>query len=277
MQVSNYKIETDKKPIVICHITDMHYSKKYPRYLFYQYIEEIKKREVDYICITGDLLDDALVYHKVNMKPFYDFFKKLSPLAPIICIIGNHDQTTHKARKTKYQDPTYLEFTLKRLPNVHLLHNDIYEDEKATFLGYVGDPFLLKDELKKEKPIIDEIKKLPFKEMSIKKHTILLSHSPLTLGKESVQKQIPFLEKIDVILSGHTHDGLYPFPKKGNRGIISPNKKLFPKNVRGMLPTSVPVVISGGMVKLSYVSGIFRYFDHFFSRSITWVEMGKKR
>lgn len=276
IQIENYCLESSKKELSICHITDIHYSARYPKSLFKQFIKEIQKSKVDYICITGDLIDDALAYQKVDMKSFYDFFHTISLYAPVICIIGNHDQTVHSLFKVKYQDAKYLEFTLKRFSRVHVLHNDVYEDEKALFIGYVGDPSLLRKELKKEDQIIEEMKNL-CKVPPSKKTVILLSHSPITIGQNAVQDKLPFLQNVDFILSGHTHNGLYPFSKEGNGGIISPNKKIFPKNVRGVLPTRVPVIISGGMVKLSRVSGIFRYFNRFFRSSLTFIKIMKKR
>ena len=67
------------------------------------------------------------------------------------------------------------------------------------------------------------------------KYKVLLMHSPIFIDNKIVREK---LSSYDLILSGHMHNGCIPpiidelF--KNDRGIIAPNKKIFPKNARGI-------------------------------------------
>lgn len=55
------------------------------------------------------------------------------------------------------------------------------------------------------------------------------------------------------MLGGHDHDGCVPFGLfNTKRGLISPKKELFPKDVRGVrtLSSGTDLLISGGIVKM---------------------------
>ena len=62
--------------------------------------------------------------------------------------------------------------------------------------------------------------------------TLALVHSPEFSNDD---KCVNLFKDYDLILCGHTHDGCIPFGF-GNfkRGLISPKKTFFPKNVRGL-------------------------------------------
>ena len=62
------------------------------------------------------------------------------------------------------------------------------------------------------------------------------------------------------------HNGMMPFYLdkiiKGNRGLMSPDNRLFADNTRGVKDiNNTHLIISGGITKLSKTSGIFRYFN----------------
>ena len=67
------------------------------------------------------------------------------------------------------------------------------------------------------------------------------------------------LKEYDLLLSGHTHNGMVPkilskFFKK-NQGIVAPNKRLFPEIARGKLEVNIlnktiTLIINGGITKL---------------------------
>ena len=64
----------------------------------------------------------------------------------------------------------------------------------------------------------------------------------------------------------------------GNRGIIDPEKKLFPKYARNSVDigNNKHLVISGGITKLSKTSGIFRFGDILYPMEIDQVNIKKK-
>ena len=86
--------------------------------------------------------------------------------------------------------------------------------------------------------------------------------------------------------SGHTHNGLV-VPGidniiKNNIGLIAPNKTFFPKNSRGTImckttKREIPLIISGGIMKLPESSGIFRHFNWIFPMSINKIVITNRK
>ena len=77
-------------------------------------------------------------------------------------------------------------------------------------------------------------------------------------------------ENLDLILCGHTHEGLAFEFIPGDFGFISPHKKLFPKNMRGLFSISnTKLIISSGITKLSECSGLNKLSNIFSSNIIT--------
>ena len=82
-------------------------------------------------------------------------------------------------------------------------------------------------------------------------------HTPFLLLRNDNYRKIKNLKKLNLILSGHTHGGMVPSFIKGNNGIISPERELFPKNVRGKIDLdNNSIIISTGVIKLSKKSKI---------------------
>ena len=115
------------------------------------------------------------------------------------------------------------------------------------------------------------------KDIDDKNYNILLSHNPLYVSKEKVYKNVKGYSKLNLILSGHTHNGLLPTFIKTNTVFISPNKRFFVPRARGSFKNDkVDIVITGGVVKLSYVSGIFRFFNFLFPINIDYINIDKR-
>ena len=87
---------------------------------------------------------------------------------------------------------------------------------------------------------------------------IFMCHSPLFLTNEKV---LEYLKEFDLIISGHMHNGMIcPFIPAlnhilGNYGLISPNKKLFPDNAKGIKELNINnhkiyLIVSGGITKI---------------------------
>lgn len=101
-------------------------------------------------------------------------------------------------------------------------------------------------------------------------------HTPLFLTKNENYKNIKQLEKIDLIICGHTHGGMVPSFIPGNFGIISPERKLFPKNVRGKIKiNNTPLIISSGIIKLSRKSKI-TFLNDIYSSNINQINITNK-
>ena len=120
--------------------------------------------------------------------------------------------------------------------------------------------------------------------MNPDKYNILLCHSPVNVLDDEVLEKTKLLSNIDLILSGHMHNGMVPpiLEKiwKGNSGIITPSKKLYPKakTTRGIIKKQNKVlIISGGITKLSFSSPeILHPFNEFYPMNMEIIDIEKK-
>ena len=261
-------LTTDKKfSGTIVHLSDLHFSNRYPKKRLEKIIQKIEKIKPKYICITGDLIDSPLE-SKENLDPFFSFLNNLATFAPCILILGYHDLLEKWAYGKEYQE--YLK-KLKQISGVYCLRNEMLSFQDVCFYGYEVEERkyhpenAYKEEVSKE--ILNTIK-FPEDE----KYHVLLLHSPnFLLGK---QKK---LKNCDLVLCGHNHDGLlfYPFTHTNwHFGVISPNKKLFPKNTRGWYPgkgEKPEFIINGGIIKLSKLSGPISAFNFLFPSILTEI------
>lgn len=268
----NYCIKTAKvkKQVMIYLITDLHYQE--PKDLEkYQFItEEIKKDKPDFLVIGGDLLDQAIVEEENAMiNQIKEWAKETITL---ICI-GNHDLVLHK-KQTIYHNNELFWQKLKEIQNVYVLDNENYETEELRFIGltlphsyyyhYKENPNYLMRYLNRSHKTVYENNKL----------NIILSHSSLGFLNQNGKTPIYMLENIDIILSGHTHNGMVPQKLEKimkNRGFISPFKDLFPKKIRGAFDEkNIHFIMSGGVTKLSKKSGL-SMFDQFWNHELTKI------
>lgn len=279
--ITNYQVTgtNQKKRIVM--IADIHYHMKYKRERFSMILSKIKPLEPDYICIPGDLLDRVDVSVKADMKPFYHFLKELTNLAPVIMTLGNHDleemkPVRNQSKKEDWVEAYYPEWiqTLKKIPNLYFLDSEGVELDHIYFYGY-NPPFTYYKSKDKEEQlrlfVQDSNEHIPILKKDC--YSILLLHSPINLTRDQYYRSTP-IHQFDLILSGHTHNGLMPEWYRGTRGIITPSKGLFPKKVRGkMVKGKTTVIVNSAIIKLSYSSGFFHYFNDLFAMGITVVDL----
>lgn len=263
IDLKKYKLKTNKNiNIKIAHISDIHYAKNYNLKRLEMVLNKTKEIKPNYICITGDLID---VYNITKEKEFINFKKfinDLSKICKVIISIGNHEYILEKEKEYGYINDTTWLYDLKT-DKIIVLDNEIYTDNFITFIGFnpsneyysnheIGIP--KSDNLKLYK-IINKLKN---------NYNILLVHTPFFIYEENNYKNILDLNKINLVLCGHTHGGMIPSFIPGTFGLIAPSKKLFPKNVRGKKQIDgVDVIISSGITKLSRKSKITGLTDIF--------------
>jgi hypothetical protein len=250
-----YKINNENINIKIAHISDIHFSHNYKQKRLDMIEEKLRKIKPDYICITGDLIDIYDVINDTNFKDFKKWIQNISKISKIIISIGNHEYI--KLTETGYTKNNDINW-LKKLQNerIIILDNEIYKNNKITFIGY-NPSYEYYYDLDEKHPEInnDKIDKL----IDIKDNTykILLIHTPMVIVKNNNYKKIKNIKKINLILSGHTHGGLIPSFIPGHFGIISPCREPFPKKVRGKIKiNNNELIISSGIMKLSRKSKI---------------------
>lgn len=248
--VYNNKITKD---ITLIHIGDIHFNKETKDKKLDKIKEEIYKNNPDYVVITGDTIDESsVVKDKVKIKKLLVFLTDIANIAKVIISLGNHDI---------FKNDDYKFFkNLNDLKNIYVLNNDSYIDESIYISGITLPTSYYYNITKHESKeiLIEHLKK--HKKITTNLPVFLpkvsLMHSPTKLPDKEV---LTILREYDLLLSGHTHNGMVPkilnkFFKK-NQGIIAPNKRLFPEIARGKIEINIfnkkiIIIITGGITKL---------------------------
>ena len=270
----NEKVTRDLKFMVIgdVHISDMVSLKK---------LEMIKKQIIqeraDYYLFVGDLIDDVdnignsdLLY-KVN-----DLLSCASKVAPTFVILGNHD---YIQKKTKESNIEGISNVIKSIDGVTLLDNDIYYDNNVWLMGYTETKKYYHAKKYDFEEFYEDFKKHEKLYKNVRKDlpTLALVHSPEFSNDD---KCANLFKDYDLILCGHTHDGCIPFGF-GNfkRGLISPKKTFFPKNVRGLRKLDNNyILITGGVTKIQKCAPkILHPFNHLCPVQIDVVMLSNKK
>lgn len=270
----NEKVQQDIKVMAIgdVHISDMVSFKK---------IEKLKSQilneKADYIVFVGDLIDRVEeIKNNDSFSKLNDLLKCSVSVAPTFVILGNHDYIQRETHNSHLEG---IRKVIKDISGVILLDNDIYYDDKIWFMGYTETKEYY---VKKEydfKAFYDDFKShdLLYKKVNTKLSTIALIHSPEFINDE---KNKSLLKDYDLIISGHTHDGCIPFGF-GNfkRGIISPKKTFFPKNVRGLRKIGNNyILITGGIVKIQKCAHkLLHPFNHLCPMQMDVITLSNKK
>ena len=262
----NYDIDAKlNKKIVV--ISDIHYYNKKIVKKLNKILDKIKLINPDYICIPGDLIDEAKIYDKEYL---IEWLTNLGKICKVIISVGNHELFI-----TKKHIPTFnagLIEQIKLIPNIKYLDNDIYSDCGINFIG-ITLPFEYYYKVNENKEYFINF----FNEKMSRidnKYNILLCHSPICIADEEVFKKLKIASRLDLVLSGHMHGGITPnFLKKilKGKGIISPRRKLFEKNCYGLKKIDkTNFVISSGVTIASHMNS-FSIFDCLFKGEISII------
>ena len=242
----NSKVSDDIKCLVIgdVHISDNVSFKKIALLK-----RQIEKENPDYILFVGDLIDRIEnLNSSFSVSKMKDLLSYASMIGKVFVILGNHDfiyRGTDKINKKAFCE------VLKSIKNVTLLDNEVYSSDKIWIMGYTENVQYYNKENYDFNFFYEDLKKRNklYENVNQEVPSIALVHSPEFSDDD---KCISLFKEYDLILSGHTHDGCVPFGI-GNfkRGIISPKKTFFPKNVRGLRKVgSNYILITGGVVKI---------------------------
>ena len=280
----NYEILNNKikNSISICLLSDIHFGEAVKKKNLDMIIKDIRDNNPDYICISGDYIDCINVLENEKLfKDSIDYLDKLAKITKVIYTFGNHDVTKlYGKKKHFYSFPDKWVDEVKKIPNLVFLYNDIYIDKNIRFIGYVADERYYYNEHKNQDILIDDYQnKIPVIDNTL--FNVLLFHSPIQIFRDNIFSSILELKKIDLILSGHMHNGLVPnlVDKlwKSNRGFISPLKTFFPNYSRGIQTkkinnTSISLIVSGGVTKIhSLVPKIFRLINIMYKPEINYI------
>lgn len=282
IQNNYYKVD-NKLNKKIALFADIHYSDIFNLKVFDKIIANLNDNKPDFICIPGDIIDNGKELTSKILKPFQDFFEELSKIAPVIISIGNHDFVYEKKKKTIYVGIKHLTKAFNNKKNIYLLDNDIIEIDGICFIGLTNSfEYYYSGQHENLDLFTDEIKLKLYNKIDKSKYNILLCHSPINIIKDEVINS-EVINNVDLILSGHMHNGMIPFIidkiSKKNRGLYGPFGKLFPKYARGKITKEVNgrtinLIISGGIIKISKTqSRVIRPINKLYQINIEYIEI----
>lgn len=264
----------DIKEFKIALLSDIHYYPNYNLNIFKSVIKQLKKNKPDYITIIGDILDNSKTTDLTNLK---EFLITISKIAPIIAITGNHDEKVGAMHNWSYYKNLELIKLLNSIPNIHFLQDKTYTINNISFYGFNPSFEYYEREYESYQSFCEEIKKTNSK-LTDSNYNILLFHSPINIYTYLKNNPNHNLNKSDLILSGHMHNGCLPFiiahPLNKifhtSRGLISPNRSLFPKYAQGRIYERDGYVYEG-ITKLSHSTKLFHYFDFLFRKRVEFI------
>ena len=260
LQIKKYHFNmAGVSPLNIKVFSDLHYSSNFNIKKLTKISESIKTSNTDYVIIPGDLIDTVkVIKDKDKYSMLLNWLEDLSKNSKVFFTLGNHDTSYKEKGKwyLKYEN-TFLEDLKKR--NIYL---DNYEDNNL-IIRKIDLPYsyYFNEREKEDKDILLKELKNNIKNLTNLpkgKLKIFVMHSPIYLTDNDV---LEYLKEFDFIICGHMHNGLFmpflPFLNYtfGNRGLISPGKRLFPKFAKGKKEIKIDnhlinFIISGGITKI---------------------------
>lgn len=255
--------------------SDIHFSGNHDIKKLEKLIEKVKTYEVDYICIPGDIVDEP----SINCDYLVKFFTKLGSICPVILSLGNHDIRVKYKECKSYYDNEFWD-KINKIDNVYLLNNNCKSFKDVYFYGFTQSFNYYYEYMNENKDLMKkEMKEYGVCDRLPNKLNVLLMHSPICISDKKIKKE---LNKYDIVLSGHMHNGVVPpildeiFDN--NRGLIAPNKRIFPKNARGIIKNDNITVISSGVTKISNSAGkVLKWLNIFFPIGINYIEISKEK
>ena len=268
----------DIKDFKIAIFSDLHYYPGYPSKILDKIIKQVKDNNVDYITIVGDLLDSSNYTELDDLK---DFLTNLAKIAPTIVILGNHEKKAGYRHNWVKVDTSILTDILKSIKNLYYLEDSNYQINNINFYGF-SLSFDYYDEDEPYGVFVEELKDLK-PNYNDKEYNITLIHSPINIYKYLKKNKESNLNKTDLILSGHMHNGCLPYWFTNiinkvfhtSRSIISPNDKLFPNYAHGRIYERDGYVYQGVSKLSKSTKKFFHFFERFYRTNITIIEIKK--
>lgn len=250
----NKNVKNDFKVVAL---GDIHLSKSVDKIKITAIKKQIKEEKANYNVFLGDFVSTPKeLENKEIQEQLLDLIASSAVVAPTMIILGNHDFINkNKDKNNKYSIENNKAFWEKvtSINNVYLLDNKLYQDQ-VLFMGYKETlKYYYNNESYEDLEVFfNDFKSYPKLYKNLPKDIIKIGliHSP---EYAKLEKNNMLLRDYDLLISGHNHDGCIPFGF-GNFtfGIISPKKKIFPKEARGyrVLNTGTSLLISGGITKI---------------------------
>ncbi|MFN3605214.1 MAG: metallophosphoesterase [Leptonema sp. (in: bacteria)] len=180
----------------IVQISDIHIGSLINESYLKPTLEIIQSLKPNCIFVTGDILDNSIQY--LNILGWY--FAKLNEICSVYAILGNHDHIDNSQKLIK---------TLKETKTKVLVNEYAVIQKEKGYINLIGLDYPMFHFTKRREIsqywFRNIYKKIKYKEYPI----IVLNHHP---------SEFEYLknEKVDLVLSGHTHGGQIIFSKDRN-------------------------------------------------------------
>ena len=269
---------------------DLHFHPNLKTEKLNKILNEIAKFSPEYIMLPGDIISYTEATESTyERNRLLKLFQEFGEIAPTMISLGSHDYYKKEDKLNPTLDKS-LYHQINELPNVQVLHNTHYIDDRIYVAGitqsyghyHPGDNFskhLIKP-LKEDKEVLlkdlkghlKELRNLPKDKLKF-----VLIHSPIHV--DSIEAQA-YLNEFDYILSGHMHNGCVPSFLlhfwKSTRGFIAPNGALFPKNERDTLRFQEDkLLVNGPLTTFQPDSTLKYYLNELFPAYLSVLEFTK--
>lgn len=228
MKITDYTLKAScARDLCVAFVADTH-DKPYGKI-----VEEIRKRKVDLILMTGDIV----LKHDDKIVRSFDMLSEFVNLAPTYMSLGNHEGGAVDIVRRECSER-----------GVHLLEEEIAEFEDLYIggltSGYIADTTGIKENHWRKTPTPDLEWLAKF--AAIEGYKILLSHHP-----EYYEEYIRDLN-VDLTLSGHAHGGQW---RLFGRGLFAPGQGILPKYTAGIHDGRF--IVSRGLANNSLIPRLF--------------------
>ena len=217
--------------------SDVHFQIRVSKDIFRMLVRYAEEVNPDIIVMPGDQIEIIDFIDDSENKEFFEsIIRRLSEIAPVVMIPGNHEIKNFSKENFKNrlnEDDTinlkalrYFD-SLNKIKNVYFLNNEQVTLKGATFLGFSPrlSSYQKMNDKKVEEEFVEDYIKSGLK-MLADSYNILLTHSPLQISSNGVFNSITdFKELTDLVITGHFHDGY--LPKKLDKLLGNTNAGLF--------------------------------------------------
>lgn len=216
---------TNGKALKIIHLSDLHFPKI--KVDVDEMLHVIEDNEVDFIAITGDIIDSNADVLNCGVLGFIDRLVKLSP---VYYVTGNHE-ANHPQRQFLYDSMDDSGVIILEDESVYF---DI-EDKQITIMG-VSDNSMWHPDILGDNNNIDNYK-------------ILLAHRPereRSVSYFDSNNDEYLASQPELVLAGHAHGGQF---RIGEQGMVAPNQGIFPEYDSGIykLSDKTSMIVSRGI------------------------------
>lgn len=276
MHLTNFYTDKKISKTRIAILSDIHYYTGYPEKTLQFILEQTKEGNPDYIVIVGDTLDSS---GESDLEPIRRFLTSLASISPTLVVLGNHELKNGYRKHWKAKaNQDYIDI-LKSINNLTFLNDSSYQNNNLNFYGFnlTFNHYEVLDE--KYDSFCDEVSKMN-PNFNDSNYNIILFHSPINIYDYLDNNPNHNLNKADLILCGHMHNGLlhYSFSNiinklfKTTRSFISPHMKPFIKYAQGKNYKRNGYTYQG-LSKLSKSTGIFAIFDNLYCKRVGFIDI----